>query len=82
MLGTFGGALDARRIDASNGKLVAEVTGDVEEEEGRYSSGSGKSSGRGVSFALINLARVTYPFLVILATLQIGRSRVDRGIPG
>jgi uncharacterized OsmC-like protein len=34
MLGTFGGALDARHIDASNGKLVAEVTGEVESEEG------------------------------------------------
>ena len=34
MLGTFGGALDARHIDASNGKLVGEVTGDVETEEG------------------------------------------------
>jgi uncharacterized OsmC-like protein len=34
MLGTFGGALEARQIDASNGKLVAEVTGDVESEEG------------------------------------------------
>ena len=34
MLGTFGGALDARHIDASNGKLVAEVTGEVETEEG------------------------------------------------
>jgi uncharacterized OsmC-like protein len=33
MLGTFGGALDARHIDASNGKLVAEVTGEVETEE-------------------------------------------------
>ena len=34
MLGTFGGALDARHIDASNGKLVGEVTGEVETEEG------------------------------------------------
>jgi uncharacterized OsmC-like protein len=34
MLGTFGGALEARYIDASNGKLVAEVTGEVEAEEG------------------------------------------------
>ena len=34
MLGTFGGALEARHIDASNGKLVAEVTGEVDEEEG------------------------------------------------
>jgi uncharacterized OsmC-like protein len=34
MLGTFGGALEARHIDASNGKLVAEVTGEVEAEEG------------------------------------------------
>jgi uncharacterized OsmC-like protein len=34
MLGTFAGALEARHIDASNGKLVAEVTGEVEAEEG------------------------------------------------
>ncbi len=34
MLGTFGGALEARQIDASNGKLTAEVTGEVEQEEG------------------------------------------------
>jgi uncharacterized OsmC-like protein len=34
MVGTFGGALEARQIDASNGKLVAEVTGEVELEEG------------------------------------------------
>jgi uncharacterized OsmC-like protein len=33
MLGTFGGALEARKIDASNGKLIAEVTGEVETEE-------------------------------------------------
>lgn len=34
MMGTFGGALEARQIDASNGKLVAEVTGEVEQEDG------------------------------------------------
>jgi uncharacterized OsmC-like protein len=34
MMGTFGGALEARKIDASNGKLVADVTGEVESEEG------------------------------------------------
>lgn len=34
MLGTFGGALEARQIDASDGKLTAEVTGEVEEEDG------------------------------------------------
>ena len=34
MIGTFGGALEARRIDASNGKLVADVTGEVETEDG------------------------------------------------
>ena len=33
MLGTFGGALEARHIDPNNGKLVAEVTGEVETEE-------------------------------------------------
>jgi len=31
---TFGVALEARQIDASNGKLTAEVTGEVETEEG------------------------------------------------
>ena len=34
MMGTFGGALEARQIDASNGKLTADVTGEVETEEG------------------------------------------------
>jgi uncharacterized OsmC-like protein len=34
MLGTFGGALEARQIDASNGKLTADVTGEVEQEDG------------------------------------------------
>jgi uncharacterized OsmC-like protein len=34
MMGTFGGALEARQIDASNGKLAADVTGEVETEEG------------------------------------------------
>ena len=34
MVGTFGGALEARHIDASNGKLVGEVTGEVETEDG------------------------------------------------
>ena len=34
MLGTFGGALEVRQIDASDGKLTAEVTGEVEEEDG------------------------------------------------
>jgi uncharacterized OsmC-like protein len=34
MMGTFGGALDARHIDASNDRLTADVTGEVEQEEG------------------------------------------------
>jgi uncharacterized OsmC-like protein len=34
MVGTFGGALEARQIDAGNGKLTADVTGEVEQEEG------------------------------------------------
>jgi uncharacterized OsmC-like protein len=34
MLGTFGGALEARKIDASGGKLTADVTGEVEAEDG------------------------------------------------
>ena len=34
MLGTFGGALEARKIDASEGRLVAEVRGEIETEEG------------------------------------------------
>lgn len=34
MLGTFGGALEARQIDASGGKLKADVTGEVEQEDG------------------------------------------------
>jgi len=34
MMGTFGGALEARQIDASDGKLTADVTGEVEQEDG------------------------------------------------
>ena len=34
MVGTFGGALEARQIDASDGKLTADLTGEVEEEDG------------------------------------------------
>jgi len=34
MLGTFGGALEARKIDASNGRLRAEVTGEIESDQG------------------------------------------------
>jgi uncharacterized OsmC-like protein len=34
MVGTFGGALEARRIDASHDKLTAEATGEVEQEDG------------------------------------------------
>lgn len=34
MLGTFGGALEARHIGASDGRLSADVTGEVEKEEG------------------------------------------------
>jgi hypothetical protein len=33
MMGTFGGALEARQIDASDGKLTADVTGEVEGED-------------------------------------------------
>jgi len=33
-MGTFGGVLEARLIEASNGKLTADVTGEVEKEEG------------------------------------------------
>jgi len=34
MMGTFGGALEARRINASDGRLTADVTGEVEAEDG------------------------------------------------
>ena len=34
MVGTFGGALEARQVDASNGKLTADVRGEVEQEDG------------------------------------------------
>jgi len=34
MIGTFGGALDARQIDANHGKLTADVTGEVETQDG------------------------------------------------
>lgn len=33
-MGTFGGALEARKIDASNERLTADVTGEVEQEDG------------------------------------------------
>jgi uncharacterized OsmC-like protein len=33
MLGTFGGALEARHVDASGGKLTADVVGEVETED-------------------------------------------------
>jgi uncharacterized OsmC-like protein len=34
MLGTFGGALEARHIEAGGGRLSADVTGEVETEDG------------------------------------------------
>jgi uncharacterized OsmC-like protein len=34
MIGTFGGALEARKIDASNGKLRADVRGEIESDLG------------------------------------------------
>ena len=50
MLGTFGGALEAHQIAASNGKLTGDVTGEVEEEDGvlvirRIQSQSSHASG-------------------------------------
>ena len=33
-MGTFGGALEARQIDASNDKLTADIRGEVELEDG------------------------------------------------
>jgi uncharacterized OsmC-like protein len=32
LVGTFGGALEARKIDASHGRLTAEVRGEIETE--------------------------------------------------
>jgi len=34
MLGTFGGALDARKINAKDGRLSCEVRGEVEDDGG------------------------------------------------
>lgn len=34
MLGTFAGALDARKIDAKQGRLTADVRGEIESEDG------------------------------------------------
>ena len=34
MLGTFGGALDARKINAKDGRLTCDVRGEVEDESG------------------------------------------------
>ena len=33
-MGTFGGALEARKIDASEGRLTADVIGEVEKDDG------------------------------------------------
>jgi uncharacterized OsmC-like protein len=33
MVGTFGGALEARQVDASGGRLTAEAVGEVEAED-------------------------------------------------
>ena len=33
-MGTFGGALEARKINASDGRLVAEASGEIETDEG------------------------------------------------
>ena len=33
MVGTFGGALEARKIDASDGRLTADVRGEIEVED-------------------------------------------------
>lgn len=33
-MGTFGGALEARKINAGDGRLTADVTGEVETEDG------------------------------------------------
>lgn len=33
-MGTFGGALEARQINASQGLLTAEATGEIEKEDG------------------------------------------------
>ena len=33
MMGTFGGALEARKINAGEGRLTADVTGEVESED-------------------------------------------------
>jgi uncharacterized OsmC-like protein len=34
MVGTFGGALEARQIDPNEGRLTADVRGEVENEDG------------------------------------------------
>ena len=34
MLGTFGGALEARKIDPNEGRLTGEITGEVGQEDG------------------------------------------------
>ena len=34
MVGTFGGALEARKIDASDGRLTADVRGEIESDDG------------------------------------------------
>lgn len=34
MMGTFGGALEARKVNASEGRLTADVRGEIEAEDG------------------------------------------------
>jgi uncharacterized OsmC-like protein len=34
MLGTFGGALEARKVNASEGRLVADIRGEIESDGG------------------------------------------------
>ena len=34
MVGTFGGALEARKIDASDGRLTADIRGEIESDDG------------------------------------------------
>jgi hypothetical protein len=76
MMGTFGGALEERQIDASNGKLTADVTGEVEagrrgcachSPHSRGDALGGARSGKGNSRAYTRHLRHALPALSHIA---------------
>lgn len=63
MTGTFGGALEARGIDASDGRLTGEVTGEVELTED----------------GVLRIARIHVRYRLLVDDLdEEGRAKIDR----